>query len=118
MHEWDHGSVVEQYVYLLGLYLGDGSLSFNGRSYQLRVTLDTRHENIVAAATTAVRVVVPHGRVYQRPRGGATIIESGWKAWPELFPHTVPERSMREQLPWPDGREPWSMSIRESCFAA
>ncbi len=74
------------YVYLLGLYLGDGNLAYSGRSYQLRLTLDARYPGIIAAAASAVRDAVPHGRVHVRMHGGAVIVESGWKGWPELFP--------------------------------
>src|SRR5574337_923010 len=74
------------YSYLLGLYLGDGNLSYNGRSYQLRLTLDSRYPGIVDSGASAVREVVPHGRVHLRARRGAWIVESGWKNWPELFP--------------------------------
>ena len=78
--------VFREYVYLLGLYLGDGTLAYNGRSFQLRLTLDARYPEIVEAAARAIEVVVPHGRVHQRGRYGARILESGWKDWPQLFP--------------------------------
>jgi hypothetical protein len=78
--------VVTEYVYLLGLYLGDGNLAGNGRTYTLRITLDARYPAIVEAAASAVREVVPHRRVRVRARGGAQIVESGWKDWPLLLP--------------------------------
>ena len=81
-----------EYVYVLGLYLGDGNLSCNGRSYQLRITLDSRYPAIIEAAAAAVREIVPHGRVHVRTRNGAQIIEAGWKNWPELFPQHGPGR--------------------------
>jgi hypothetical protein len=74
------------YLYLLGLYLGDGNLAYNGRSYQLRLTLDARYPGIIDAAASAVRDAVPHRRVHVRARGGAVIVEAGWKGWPELLP--------------------------------
>lgn len=74
------------YVYLLGLYLGDGNIGCSGRSFQLRLTLDARYPEIVEAATTALASIVPHGRVHVRRRRGARVLESGWKDWPELFP--------------------------------
>ena len=78
--------MTREYVYLLGLYLGDGNLSYSGRSYQLRITLDSRYPAIIAAAESAVREIVPHGRVHVRPRSGAQIVEAGWKDWPRLLP--------------------------------
>lgn len=74
------------YAYLLGLYLGDGHLTGNGRAYTLRITLDARYPDIVDAAASAMREVVPHRRVRVRRRGGAQIVEAGWKNWLELFP--------------------------------
>jgi hypothetical protein len=84
--------VFDDYVYLLGLYLGDGNLAHNGRSYQLRLTLDASYPGIVEAAVSAVRLFVPHGRVHARTRAGAVIVEAGWKGWPELFPQHGPGR--------------------------
>jgi hypothetical protein len=74
------------YVYLLGLYLGDGNLSRSTRSYELRITLDARYPETVESAAAALRRVVPHGRAHVRRRRGAYIVASGWKDWPELFP--------------------------------
>jgi hypothetical protein len=78
--------VIPAYVYLLGLYLGDGTIAFNGRSFQLRLTLDARYPGIIASAAAAVGAVVPHGRVHQRARRGVRIVESGWKGWPDVLP--------------------------------
>lgn len=81
-----------EYVYLLGLYLGDGNLARSGRTYALRVTLDARYPEIIDAAASAVREVVPHRRVRVRRRGGAQIVEAGWNDWPQLFPQHGPGR--------------------------
>jgi hypothetical protein len=78
--------LTRSYAYLLGLYPGDGHLACTGRSYQLRITLDSRYPAIIAAAASAVRDLVPHGRAHVRARKGAHIVEAGWKHWPELFP--------------------------------
>jgi hypothetical protein len=85
-------AVIPAYVYLLGLYLGDGVLAYNGRSYQLRVTLDARYPGIIDSAASAIQAVVPHGRVHERARHGARVLESGWKHWPELLPQHGPGR--------------------------
>ena len=78
--------LIPSYVYLLGLYLGDGVVNCSGRSFQLRLSPDARYPEIVNGAAAAVRAVVPHGRVHERTRGGALVLESGWKEWPALFP--------------------------------
>ena len=51
--------MIDDYVYLLGLYLGDGTLAHNGRSYQLRLTLDARYPQTVEEAASAMQAVVP-----------------------------------------------------------
>jgi hypothetical protein len=82
------------YAYLLGLYLGDGCLTTNGRSWQLRVTLDATYPGIVDEACAAIARHVPHGRVHRRhPRDGrCVVLESGWNEWPRLFPQHGPGR--------------------------
>jgi hypothetical protein len=78
------------YVYLLGLYLGDGCIAQSARSYQLRLSLDARYPHVVESAAAAMAAVVPHGRVHVRRRQGAQIVDSGWKLWPELLPQHGP----------------------------
>jgi hypothetical protein len=59
------------YVYLLGVYLGDGSISAHARGvYRLRLHLDLRYPGIVDECERAVRRVAPHNRVH-RLRGEA-----------------------------------------------
>jgi Homeodomain-like domain len=76
------------YVYLLGLYLGDGCLSAHPRGvFRLRVTLDRRYPGIVEECARAIAEVRPKSRVnrLQRPDNSVEV-SSYWKAWPVLFP--------------------------------
>jgi len=82
----------------LGLYLGDGNINGTGRSFQLRLTLDTRYPGIIESAMSAMGAVVPHGRVHVRVRPGARVLESGWKQWPECFPQHGPGRKHRRPM--------------------
>lgn len=51
------------YVYLLGLYLGDGSISTHARGvFRLRVTLDQRYPGIIQECARAMRTVTDKGR--------------------------------------------------------
>jgi hypothetical protein len=77
------------YVYLLGLYLGDGYL---GRQNQLRITLDVAYPEIVDAAAAAMAQVVAHGRAHIRRSESVQIVEASWIGWPELFPQHGPGR--------------------------
>jgi len=75
------------YVYLLGLYLGDGCLSEHAREvYRLRITLDTAYPGIIDEASRAIHEV--RGRPAHLVRCDTACIQvsSYWKAWPCLFP--------------------------------
>lgn len=90
------------YVYLLGLYLGDGCISAHRRAvYRLRVNLDLRYPGIVDACEAAIRVINPGRRVHrlnrrsnytQRPEYSHVEVSSYSKAWPCLFPQHGPGR--------------------------
>jgi hypothetical protein len=62
----------ERYVYLLGLYLGDGSISTHrGDVHKLRVFLDKKYPGIVDECAAAMSVVLPRSRVGRRLRGAS-----------------------------------------------
>jgi hypothetical protein len=76
------------YSYLLGFYLGDGTISRHRRGvYKLRITTDTRYPGIIAECAAAMRAVMPTNRVLvQRLPFRAVEIGSYSNAWPLLFP--------------------------------
>ncbi len=76
------------YVYLLGLYLGDGSIATHPRGvYKLRITLDARYPEIVRQCSRAMHDVVPVSKVnmWNRPYGDVEVYSYS-KAWPCLLP--------------------------------
>ncbi len=76
------------YVYLLGLYLGDGSIATHARQvYKLRLNLDAKYPEIIREAQSAMRAVIPESRVnsWTRPYGDVEVYSYS-KAWPCLFP--------------------------------
>src|SRR5690242_2752845 len=81
-----------EYSYLLGVYLGDGTLSVSRRGvYRLRIVMDIRYPRIIAACVTATRAVMPTNRVHvQRLRFCAVEIGCSSKSWPILFPQHGP----------------------------
>jgi hypothetical protein len=81
---WDPSA----YVYLLGLYLGDGCISAHQRGvYRLRITLDARYPAIVTECEAAMRAVVPSNRVAQHLRQCNCYEVSAYsKSWPRLLP--------------------------------
>jgi hypothetical protein len=82
------------YSYLLGLYLGDGHLVGNGRSWQLVISLDAAHQQIVrdcrAAMVLTLPSRIPHLR--RHPSDRCVRVASMAKAWRQLFPQHGPGR--------------------------
>ena len=104
------------YAYLLGLYLGDGHLAGNGRSWQLVVSMDRAHPVIVEECRAAMILTLPSRTPRLRPHGidRCVRVASMAKAWRELFPQHGPgrkheraivlaswQREIVERHPWP-----------------
>jgi len=91
------------FLYLLGLYLGDGHLATYPRTYQLRITLDSKYPSIIQEAAAAVRVVVPGHRValVAHPHHNLVRVQSYWAEWARVFPQhgKGPKHSRRIYLP-------------------
>jgi hypothetical protein len=102
------------YSYLLGMYLGDGTVVRVGRCFALRVFMDSRYPDIVGEVVDAMRAVMPKSlaSVYPHSRYNAVTIASYSNAWPCLFPQHGPGRKHErkiELVPWQDAivqREP------------
>ena len=80
------------YVYLLGLYLGDGCVSLHPRGvYKLRVTLDMLYPGIVDECEAAMAEVMPANRVSRRlTPDNCFEVYSYSKRWPLYFPQHGP----------------------------
>ena len=80
------------YVHLLGLYLGDGSIAEHRRSvYRLRITLDVRYPGIVRECEEVMQAVVPWNRVSRQLRKcNCYEVHAYSKSWPCLFPQHGP----------------------------
>ncbi|MDQ3768942.1 MAG: hypothetical protein M3370_05605 [Actinomycetota bacterium] len=84
------------YVYLLGLYLGDGCISAHRRGvYRLRIFLDLRYPGIVSACVAAIQDLTPGNRVgmqdqyshyVERDKPSNVQVSAYSKTWPCLFP--------------------------------
>jgi hypothetical protein len=109
------GELPPEYVYLLGLYLGDGCISAHPRDvYRLRLFFDARHPEIVGAGEAAVRSVFPANRVSRLARSGgfansapASNVEVSVysKALPCLFPQHGPGRKHARRIALEDWQE-------------
>jgi hypothetical protein len=87
------------YVYLLGMYLGDGCLSPHPRGvFKLRISLDARYPGIAEECERAMRVVMPHNRVGRVGYGGWHELFAYSKSWPCLFPQHGPGKKHEREI--------------------
>lgn len=78
-----------EYAYLLGAYLGDGSISSHPRSvFKLRIYCDARYPGIIDEIQRAAQAVMPRSAVVAQKRQATECFEvyTYSKAWPCFFP--------------------------------
>jgi hypothetical protein len=93
------------YVYLLGLYLGDGYIAPHARGvFRMRIKLDERYPDIVRFCETAMQKVAPRNRTSRVTDLGSWIeVGSYSKHWPCLFPQCGPGKKHTRKIelaPW------------------
>ncbi len=89
--EHDLDALSDTYVYLLGLYLGDGCLSRQARDvFKLRIFLDAQYPEIIEQARRAVRSVADRQPGVLTRNATWVEVYSAWRAWPCLFPQHGP----------------------------
>jgi hypothetical protein len=87
------------YVFLLGMYLGDGCLSAHRREvFKLRISLDARYPEIVDECREAMRAVVPRSRVNMVDNRTWFELYSYSKSWPCLFPQHGPGKKHERRI--------------------
>lgn len=77
------------YVYLLGMYLGDGHITDMGRSYRLRIFCADAYPRIMEEARATMTTCLPN-RVSSVHTQGCTTLVAYSKHWPCLFPQHGP----------------------------
>jgi hypothetical protein len=79
-----------EYVYLLGLYLGDGCISRHQRGvYRLRIFLDAKYPGIIDQTGGAIHAT-RGSHAGTVTRGNCVEVYSFWRHWPCLFPQDGP----------------------------
>jgi hypothetical protein len=80
------------YAYLLGQYLGDGTISRGPRSvYRLRIFCCSDYPGIIGRVVAACRLVLPRSvHAYRTPRMRMVIVLSHWKHMRCFFPQDGP----------------------------
>jgi hypothetical protein len=104
-------------VYLLGLYLGDGSIATHPRSYKLRLSLDSAYPGIIHEAAEAMQAGCS-GEQHQYVRAawvrrGVFVFES----MAVSFRNTGRGRSIFGRSRSPNGRNGTCKEHRICCFA-
>jgi hypothetical protein len=103
----DFAALPDDYVYLLGLYLGDGCLSAHARSvFKLRIVLDTKYPGIIAEAVSATGVVIGAAASGVTKPNNCVEVYAYSKTWPCLFPQHGPGRKHEREI------ELWDWQVR------
>ena len=108
--EFMPGMTAYSYAYLLGLYLGDGTISTHPRGvYRLRVFLDRAHPLIVEECAAAMGLVLPTSKVGVLRRKDARMEEvySYSTHWRHLFPQHGPGVKHERRI----ALEPWQERV-------
>jgi hypothetical protein len=99
------------YVYLLGMYLGDGHITTHARGVcRLTVSLDSRYSGIVRETRVAMASVLPNNAVLVQTnvRGARlTLVSAYSKQWPCLFPQHGPGLKHARRIVL----EPWQETL-------
>jgi hypothetical protein len=97
-HRFDRLSTA--YVYLLGLYLGDGCISKGARDvFRLRIALDVKYPGIVEECAAAMQAVVPWNKVHcQVTPKNYVEVHAYSKSWPCLLPQHGPGRKHERKI--------------------
>ena len=96
------------YAYLLGQYLGDGSIVHTRRGvYRLFISCCAAYPDIVEETLKAMRSVLPENKVGRRTHSGVIDLNCYSKHWPCLFPQHGPGKKHTR----PIVLEPWQERI-------
>jgi hypothetical protein len=101
------------YAELLGIYLGDGCISQQGRTWQLRVSLDTRHALILSEIDALLRRCFPGHKV------GRSTAHEGRCSIPWVYsshlPCLFPQHGLGRKHERPIQLEPWQADLLEAA---
>jgi hypothetical protein len=99
-------SLPSEYVYLLGLYLGDGCISAHSRGvYRLRVFLDTRYPGIIDSAALAVTRIRGREARVLRCASNCVAVSAYWRSWPCLLPQHGPRKKYERHIALTDWQD-------------
>ncbi len=92
------------YAYLLGAYLGDGSISAHPRGvFRLRITCDVKYPGIIAEIAACMATIRRSDRIGFNHQVGCLDVNNYWKHWPCVFPQHSSGRKHERAIalaPW------------------
>jgi hypothetical protein len=92
------------YAHLLGLYLGDGTISRQRRGVdRLRIFLDAKYPRIIESAIGSMALVRGSIRIGLQDRPGCVEVGSSWKHWRCVIPQAGPGMKHNRNIalvPW------------------
>jgi hypothetical protein len=99
-----HESIRDAYLYLLGMYLGDGYINREPRTYRLRISLDMAYPQIIQACADAVAALLPSNKVgIVQNKGNWVSVSCYSNHWPDFFPQHGAGSKHKRQIrlkPW------------------
>ncbi|MFB7914939.1 transcriptional regulator [Streptomyces sp. NPDC056061] len=96
------------YVYLLGLYLGDGCINRTKQGvYSLRIACADAWPGLIDACSEAVQAVRPENKVLRVQRQGCQYVTCHSKHWPCFFPQHGPGKKHGREI----ALEPWQRGL-------
>ena len=101
------------YAYLLGLYLGDGTIAAHPRGvFKLRIFLDVKYPGIISECAAAIHTVSPENTVKRRfTKDNCVEVYSYSKTWPCVFPQHGPGMKHTREIILRDWQ--WLHVVRE-----
>jgi hypothetical protein len=99
-HEHRFDRLPREYVYLLGLYLGDGTIASHPREvFKLRIFLDRKYPGIIWECMAAMKATLPENRVNRRLTvSNCYEVYAFSRSWPCLFPQHGPGRKHTRRI--------------------
>jgi len=92
------------YAYLLGIYLGDGTLSRTHKGvYRLEIACGDAWPGLIEEACKVISAVMPQLSVGRAQKTGCTVVNAYFKHWPCLFPQHGPGMKHKRKIqlaPW------------------
>ncbi|MBI5931171.1 MAG: hypothetical protein HY862_17810 [Chloroflexi bacterium] len=79
--------IQKAYAYLLGMYLGDGTVSKIPKTYKLRIFLDSRYPHIINSCAQAMQTILPENKIGILPqKGNYVTVQCHSNTLIDLFP--------------------------------